>query len=145
MLQAGDADVLAHVAENGFDFATDPVRVREFLADPRHHIAVAIDQGVVVGFASAVHYVHPDKPPQLWINEVGSAPTHRGAGIGQRVLRCRFALGGALRCVEGWVGTERGNVAARRLYASVGGSDPPQDFVLYEFDLRDASYAVTPA
>ncbi len=145
MLQAGDADVLAHVAENVFDFATDPVRVREFLADPRHHIAVAIDDHVVVGFASAVHYVHPDKPPQLWINEVGIAPTHRGAGIAQRVLRCLFAHGRALRCVEGWVGTERGNVAARRLYASVGGSDPPQDFVLYEFDLRDASYAVTPA
>jgi hypothetical protein len=23
---------------------------------------------VVVGFASAVHYVHPDKAPQMWIN-----------------------------------------------------------------------------
>ncbi len=145
LLQADDADVLAHVAKDVFDFATDPERVREFLADPRHHIAVAIDDGIVVGFASAVHYVHPDKPPQLWINEVGVAPTHRGAGIGQRVLRCLFAQGRALGCVEGWVGTERGNVAARRLYASVGGSDPPQDFVLYEFDLRDAADPVAPA
>lgn len=32
-----------------------------FLADPRHHLVVAIASGTVVGFASAVHYVHPDK------------------------------------------------------------------------------------
>jgi hypothetical protein len=36
----------------------------------------------VVGFASAVHYVHPDKAPELWINEVGVAEP------GDRI-RCR--------------------------------------------------------
>ena len=30
-----------------------------------------MDEEQIVGFASAVHYVHPDKPPELWINEMG--------------------------------------------------------------------------
>ena len=29
-----------------------------------------MDAGTMVGFVSAVHYVHPDKGPELWINEV---------------------------------------------------------------------------
>jgi len=42
--------------------------------DPRHHLVVAVEH-VVVGFCSAVDYIQPDKPPELWINEVGVAPT----------------------------------------------------------------------
>ena len=73
-LSANDVAVFDRVAEDVFDY---PVRLdlaAEFLHDPRHHIAVALDGGVVVGMASAVHYVHPDKPAQLFINEVGVAP-----------------------------------------------------------------------
>ena len=74
VLRQGDEAVLANVAPEVFDNPIDPQMTAEFLADPRHHIAVAIDGGVVVGFASGVHYVHPDKRPELWINEVGVAP-----------------------------------------------------------------------
>ncbi len=77
VLKRGDDDVLMNVAADVFDNPVDAGLTREFLEDPRHHIAVAIDDGRVVGFASAVHYVHPDKPPQMWINEVAVAPTHR--------------------------------------------------------------------
>lgn len=55
----------------------DPTWSAEFLRDPRHHIAVAIEDGVVVGIASGVHYLHPDKPPELFVNEVGVAPAFR--------------------------------------------------------------------
>ncbi len=36
--------------------------------------------------ASGVDYIHPDKPRELWINEVGTASTHRGRGIGKKVV-----------------------------------------------------------
>jgi aminoglycoside 6'-N-acetyltransferase I len=75
-LAAGDDAVLAASALDVFDGAPDPELIREFLQDPRHHIVVAIDDDQVTGFATAVHYVHPDKKPELWINEVGVAPTH---------------------------------------------------------------------
>lgn len=61
ILGPADAAVLDRVAPQVFDNAVDPRRAAEFLADPRHHLAVALDADVVVGMASGVHYVHPDK------------------------------------------------------------------------------------
>src|SRR5713226_10560378 len=93
------------------------VRLVEFLSDPRHHIAVAIDDGVVVGFASAVLYVHPDKPrPELWINEVGVAETHHRRGIAGKLLNALLDVGRDADCVEAWVLTDRSNEAAMALY-----------------------------
>ena len=77
LVEAGDAAALERVAPGVFDGPVDPRWSAEFLADARHHLAVAIDDGVIVGMASAVHYVHPDKAPQLLINELGVAPTHQ--------------------------------------------------------------------
>ena len=82
VLQPGDETVLMNIASDVFDNPINMELTKEFLADPRHHIAVAIDDGLVVGFASGVHYIHPDKLPVLWINEVGLAPTHRRRGLG---------------------------------------------------------------
>jgi aminoglycoside 6'-N-acetyltransferase I len=134
VLRRGDAAVLDRVANDVFDCPIDPRWRDEFFADARHHLAVAIADGQVVGMASAVHYVHPDKPPELWINEVGVAPEHRNRGIGRRLLRALFAHGRMLGCREAWLGTEPDNVAARRLYAAAGGEE--QAMAYFTFDLR---------
>jgi ribosomal protein S18 acetylase RimI-like enzyme len=123
VLRRGDEDVLASVAPEVFDNPVDPDLTGVFLADPRHHIAVAIDGGLVVGFASAVHYLHPDKRPELWINEVAVAPTHQRRGLGKAVMRALFDVGKAQGCTGAWVLTDRGNAAAIALYASVGGAE----------------------
>jgi GNAT superfamily N-acetyltransferase len=136
ILGRGDAPVLNHVAEGVFDNAVDPRWAAEFLDDPRHHLAVAVENDWVVGMASAVHYVHPDKAPELWINEVAVAPAHRGRGLGRRLLEALFERGRALGCVQAWVATEPSNTPARRLYAAVGGVEAPEPFVMVEFDLR---------
>ncbi|MGH7024099.1 MAG: GNAT family N-acetyltransferase, partial [Caulobacteraceae bacterium] len=112
LLGAGDAAVLTRVAPEVFDNAVDPALAREFLDDPRHHIAVAIDGDTVVGFASGVHYIHPDKPPELFVNEVGVAPTHRRRGLGRRVMGALFAHARALGCATAWVLTDHDNSAA---------------------------------
>jgi aminoglycoside 6'-N-acetyltransferase I len=87
--------------------------------------------------ASAVHYVHPDKAPQLWINEVAVAPTHQGQGIGRRLLELLLAHGRTLTCTEAWVLTDDwGNKAAHALYASVGGQPSAEGSVtMYAFPL----------
>jgi ribosomal protein S18 acetylase RimI-like enzyme len=121
LLGPGDAQALARVAEDVFDNPVDPDLAREFLADARHHIAVVIDDGTVVGFASALHYVHPDKPAELWINEVGVAPTHRRRGLGRRALATLLSHGRSLGCVSAWVLTGSDNAPARALYAAAGG------------------------
>ena len=137
MLAPSDAAILDAVAPGTFDNPIDPRWRDEFLADSRHHMAVAILAGEVIGMASAVTYVHPDKPPELWINEVGVAPAHRGRGVGKRLLAALFAHGRALGCTEAWLGTEPDNVAARRLYAAVGGRE--QTMMYFTFDLAGAS------
>lgn len=133
ILGPGDLDVLENVSVGVFDREIDPKLAAEFLGDSRHHIAVAVEDGSVAGFASAVHYVHPDKPAELWIDEVGVAPTHRNRGIGTGLLRALLDLGRELGCREAWVLTDRDNSAAMRLYAGAGGIEAPKDQVMFTF------------
>lgn len=128
-----DAEVLQSVNADVFDNPVDARWAAEFLADPRHHIIVVIDAGCVIGMITAVNYVHSDKAPQLWINEVGVAESHRRQGIGRRLLDAMLAHGRTLECTEAWVGTEGDNIPARALYES--GRSAPEDFVLYSFNL----------
>jgi len=143
VLHRGDEAVLTNVATGVFDNPIDPDLTAEFLADHRHHIAVAIDDGLVVGFASAVHYIHPDKLPELWINEIAFAPAYRRRGLGKAVLKALFEVGRALNCREAWILTDRSNLAAMALYSSaggtegVGGAGPSNPIVGYSFALRD--------
>jgi len=133
VLGPGDAGVLARLAPEVFDRPVDARWCAEFLTDARHHLAVAVEDGVVVAMATAVNYVNPDKPPELWINEVGVAPTHHRRGIGKRLLQALFDRGRALGCGEAWVLTDDANTAARRLYASAGGAESAA--VMVSFDL----------
>ncbi|MBI4750579.1 MAG: GNAT family N-acetyltransferase [Acidobacteria bacterium] len=140
ILSENEESILNHIAPNVFDYPLDVERTREFLKDPRHHLVVAIDQAQVVGFISAVHYVHPDKPnPELWINEVGVAPTHHGQGIGKAMMKSLLNLARELNCSEAWVLTERTNLPAMKLYASTGGQEAPINAVMFNFFLSDTS------
>ena len=134
ILDSGDRAILDNVAPDVFDHALDPRLVAEFLGDERHHVAVAIDRGEVIGFASGVHYVHPDKPAELWINEVGVATSHQGRGIGKAVVHALLRHAERLGCREAWVLTDRSNDAAMRLYASTGGQ-ASHDHVMFTFVL----------
>lgn len=136
ILDADDEAIFNDVAPGVFDGPVDRTLVMEFLRDPRHHLAVAVDQGQVVGFASGVHYVHPDKPAELWINEVGVAPSHQRRGIGKAVIRTLLQHARRLGCREAWVLTSRSNLTAMRLYASTGGEEAPRDQVMFTFLLN---------
>lgn len=133
LLGPGDETVLRRVAPDVFDFPIREDLAVQFLSDPRHHIAVAIEGGTVVAFASAVHYLHPDKPAELWINEVGVAPTHRRRGLARRILHALFERGAELGCGEAWVLADRDNEPALRLYGSVGGLRARDDVTMFTF------------
>jgi aminoglycoside 6'-N-acetyltransferase I len=134
LLGADDGAILDNVADDVFDNDIDPRWTSEFLADPRHHLAVALLNEQVIGMASAVHYVHPDKGPELWVNEIGVAPAYRQRGIGKQLIAALFSRGRELGCKEAWLGTEESNTAARRLYASVGGAAEPMLYFTFDLD-----------
>lgn len=136
LLAPEDTNLLSRVATDVFDDSIVPAATWEFLHDPRHRLVAAIDEGVIVGFVSSVIYVHPDKSaPELWINEVGVAPSHHGQGIGKRLMQCTLNEAKRAGCAEAWVLTENGNNAAKALYKSVGGIEGEPDVVMFTFQL----------
>ena len=137
VLSDSDLSLLMNVAEEVFDNPVDEKLAQEFLNDPRHHIVVAISDGIVIGFASALHYVHPDKPAELWIDEVGVSPAHQNKGVGKAIMNELLRLGKQLGCVTAWVLTDRTNAPANGLYKSAGGEIAEGDTIMYEFNLTE--------
>lgn len=97
-----------------------------FLQDERHHIVIASDDAMIVGFVSAVDYFHPDKARELWINEIGVAPGWRGNGIAKRLMALMLEHGQKIGCTEAWVLSEPDNGPANALYRSLASAADPE-------------------
>ena len=132
-LTPADAAAFERVARDLFDKPIRPALVAEFLRDPRHHLVAAFQDGELVGFASALHYVHPDKPTEMWINELAVAPAYQRRGIAKAILTELLALAWRLGCTEAWVLTDRDNTAAMRTYAAAGGEEAERPSVMFTF------------
>ena len=135
LLEEGDVAVLDRVANDVFDHAVIAEQAARFLADPGHYLVVALHADTVVGIGSANEYLHPDKPLQFWINEMGVAPEYQRQGIGRQLLDVLLGVARDLGCKEVWLGTEVENVPARALYRSAGGKE--ENFVMYTFELGE--------
>ena len=127
-----DAHILDRVADGVFDNPVDPARAYGFLATRVNEIVVALQGGVVVGFASGTVLMHPDKPLGFFVNEVGVDDAYRRQGIATRLVRRIIDLARERGCEEIWLATEGDNEAARGLYRSLG-SKETEDIVMYEF------------
>jgi ribosomal protein S18 acetylase RimI-like enzyme len=124
-----DVQLFDRVAVDVFDEPIDPQRLAAYLREPNHHMLVALRDGEVVGQCAAVVHRHPDKPTELYIDEVGVTPTLQRQGIARRMLDAMLAIGKTLGCEEAWVGTEPDNRPARGLYESYG--IEAESFVMY--------------
>lgn len=132
-----DADQFRDVADNVFDAKLSVASLRSFLDDQNHHMVIAKDGATIIGFVSAVSYVHPDKPWEIWINEVGVAPDWRGQGIAKSLLSMMLEHGRSIGCVEAWVLTEPDNAPANALYRSAASKKDagPATAIMYSFKL----------
>lgn len=135
LLDASERHRLDRIAPDVFDGPVDAVQLEAFIADPRHFMILAIHGDNVVGMLSAVEYLHPDKPPQMWINEVGVTPDHRRRGIGRELIGRLLDIAKARGCACAWLGTESDNVAARRCYDGVPDGKPAEAVLFYEWPL----------
>lgn len=132
------ASLLDKVDDDVFDLPVQPAFVREYLAQPTHVLVVAVLDGEVVGMASGLWYIHPDKPRSLFINEVGVSSRVQGQGIGKKLIARIVQWGRERGCVEAWVATEVGNIPARKLYESTGGAPDEEHAVVYVYSLDEA-------
>jgi ribosomal protein S18 acetylase RimI-like enzyme len=135
-LRAGDEDVLTRVADGVFDERVKPELAREFLAEPRFRMVVALDGDTVVGMATGLIHMHPDKGPEFFVKEVGVGDAWLRQGIGKRLMRAILAEAKAAGCHEAWLGTETDNTGALALYRSVmGEADTEEPMVVFTFRL----------
>ena len=130
----GEDAVLNSIAPDVFDESVDPKRLSAYLSEPNHFMILAFEEDLVVGQCAAVLHRHPDKPAELYIDEVGTASSHLRRGIARQMLEAMFAWGRELGCEEAWLGTELDNVAARGLYDGFAPSEA-EAMMFYVFKL----------
>src|SRR4051812_24330278 len=118
-LTAQDAHVLSRVAAEVFDEPIRPERLAAYLAEPNHLMLVAIVDGQVVGQVACVVHRHPDKPTELYVDEVGVTPALQRRGIARAMMQEAFAWGRELGCTWAWLGTEPDNAPAIGLYRAL--------------------------
>ena len=122
-MQRGDEDT---VLKAGHLFDGTPARewATSFLSEPTHHLFLAFDAEVPVGFVSGVETTHPDKGTEMFLYELSVDPRHRRRGAGNALVRALEAVARERGCYGMWVATEPDNVAALATYRSAGASEP---------------------
>lgn len=122
-LQPDDLQLLLSVSEGLFDEPIDPVQARAFLADQGHELVLAFEDGVAVSMASGTVLLHPDKPPSMFINEVGTRDGWLRRGIAKQVVTRLIEVARARGCEGIWLGTETDNLPALQLYRALDGEE----------------------
>ena len=115
-MQPGDETAFQSIAPDVFDEAIDTERLKAYLREPGHLMVLAFEDDLVVGQCAGVLHRHPDKPTELYVDEVGTASTHLRRGIARMMMDELFAWGRELGCTEAWLGTETDNEPAKALY-----------------------------
>ncbi|CAN0535864.1 unnamed protein product [Laminaria digitata] len=129
-----DLSAIEKVGDTLFDYPIKKNRAVEFFNDSRHHLFLAFIGRDVIGMASGFHYIHPDKDPELFMNEVGVIEAFQNQGIGRALVKRLWKYAQELGCKEAWIGTEKSNIAAQKCYEASGGKADDEPFILYEFD-----------
>ena len=133
LLDNSNSFLLKNIAPGVFDNEIDPGSLNQFVSCARHTMALAVEDGVVIGMASGVEYFHPDKNRQFWINEIGVTPERRREGIGRKLIEKMIDYARECGCSCSWLGTGKTNLPANRCFSSVPGGELPKDFVMYEW------------
>lgn len=130
--------MLNTIAKEVFDHPIDATSLQAFLECPRHIMVLAIEEDIVIGMASAVEYFHPDKPPQLWINEIGVTPSKRNQGIGRQLIQQLLTIAKERKCIFAWLGTDTDNYPAQSCFNAVPDGEKPTSFLMYEWELENS-------
>ncbi len=108
-------------------------RLSAYLSEPTHLMLVAVHEGEIVAQCAAVIHRRPEKPDQLYVDEVGVTSALRRQGLARQLMSEMFAWGHALGCQKSWLATELDNIEALGLYRGFDGVS--SKVVLFEYDL----------
>lgn len=128
-----DEHLLKNILPEVFDHPLHSHRLNVYLASDSHFLAVAMAGDTVVAMVMANLHLHPDKPNELYVDELGTNPGYRNRGIGTRLMEEAVAWGRENGCTSCWLGTEPDNVEAQAVYRKW--QNEPEPIVMFEFDL----------
>ena len=117
---ANNAALLERVAEDVFDEDIDMAQLAIYVADARHALYVAVEDGVVIGQARGVIHLQPDTAPDLYIDNLGVTPAAQRHGVASALVDALMAWARVQGCGTAWVATETDNAQANPFYAARG-------------------------
>ena len=118
-LSESNMDVLNNYDEDIFDEKIDTYRLAAMLKERNNILLVAVNEGVVIGQILAVIHRHPDKPTELYIDDLGVSEKFQRRGIATRLIEQLYIIGMDRGCEEIWVATEPENEPAIKFYDSL--------------------------
>jgi len=118
-LSESNMDVLNNYDEDIFDEKIDTHRLAAMLKERNNILLVAVNEGVVIGQVLAVIHRHPDKPTELYIDDLGVSEKFQRRGVATRLIEQLYSIGMDRGCEEIWVATEPENEPAIKFYDSL--------------------------
>lgn len=115
----GNAHILNNVAPGTFDHAIDSDRLQRYLANPANWMGVALHQRIVISMVMCVVHDHPDKPTELFLDEIGTGDDWRRQGAARYLMQRVLERAEEEGIEEIWLATEPDNAPARGLYESI--------------------------
>jgi ribosomal protein S18 acetylase RimI-like enzyme len=113
-------DRLDHIAPDVFDGPIASHFLQQYLAAENHALFAAMDADILIGQVRGMIQYHPDKKPELFIDNLGVTPSRQRRGIATQLLEAITAWGRSCNCSCIWVLTEPDNHAAHGCYESIG-------------------------
>ena len=110
--------LLGKVDPDIFDHDIDAAFLAAYIADPRHAMFVALEDDLVVGQIRGSVHLQPDRAADLYIDNLGTAPSRQRRGIAASLMKAMLAWGKAQGCTYAWVATETDNEQAKGFYAA---------------------------
>jgi ribosomal protein S18 acetylase RimI-like enzyme len=136
LLTSADLAVLV-AATDLFDRPVDPEHAQRLLETTDHVVLLAMAGDDPVGFVTGVEILHPDKGPEMFLNELAVAESHRRRGIGIALVTALRDLARARDCRAMWVLTDHDNAAAVATYEKAGPT-PGTTHVMFDWPLTDS-------
>lgn len=97
--------------------------VRQMLSRKDFHVIVALENNELIGGLTAYELkMFKRETTEMFLYEIEVAETHRQRGIGKALIEFLKEYCVRKGIVEMFVGTEKHNTAARKLYSSTGGA-----------------------
>lgn len=114
-----DPDHLLHsIAPEVFDESITGEYLTGYLASPHTMLYLAFHNHKIIGQIQAFIQLHPDKPADLYIDNLGVTPEFQRYGVGTQLIAAVLKAGRERGCRSAWLSAEADNEVVRAFYTA---------------------------